>query len=701
MERSGLRAGLRADRVAALSAAVLIPLVMFVAASWTAYLTAFRELHQRTDETTALLVEHTNRTFEAAEQAMRRAADRVRTRPVAELAADPTVHAALRAIVNQVDSVASVWIVDLQGEDLASSEVFPARRTGPRDREFIRVPAEGDPERPFVSAPFVGATTGRPHFALSMKALGPDGRPAAIVVASIAPGSQAAFFDRILPQADRVIGLTRADGHLLARSPDLGARLVRLEPTTGLLSAIARPGGAEAGSFTSVAQVNGIERYYAYQRIANHPVYLSVGLATAEAWATWRRSTAGFGAVTAVGILLLVLVVRRLADAAAAEAKAASDLITAQSRMFQAQKLEALGKLTSGVAHDFNNLLMAISGSVALLRSRVTPAGAPHVDTIGMAVDRGERLAKQLLGFTRTRTAALSAIDLNARLAEARPLVEKLVGTDVTLRFEASGGALPVVADPEGFELSLLNMVANARDAMPTGGTVRIVTGRDDAAGLAFVDVRDTGVGMSEAVRARCLEPFFTTKDIGQGTGLGLSAVHGFVQRAGGRIQIDSAPGAGTTVRLVLPLAAGGAEERRELPAAVASPVAAGTSRVLVVEDDPLVAHTTIAFLREAGLTVDLAGTAGTALAMVEAAEAGTGYDVVVTDVGLPGGMSGVELARAVHARLPAVRLVVVTGYGAGTGDLRALPAGVRVLEKPFVFEDLLDAVVQVADGVR
>jgi two-component system NtrC family sensor kinase len=416
------------------------------------------------------------------------------------------------------------------------------------------------------------------------------------------------------------------------------------------------------------------------------------------------RTDAAWMAVFAVPgslafVLLTLLALRRAEQAQLSARRAQAEMQRRESveaQLRQTQKMEALGLLTGGVAHDFNNLLTAIQGNLRVLRRECPPDMADRLDSIGLAVQRGERLARQLLTFARPQAVQRSLLDVNDAIRQILPLVERTVSAAIEVRIALTTRPCPVEVERAGLELSILNLVANARDAMPDGGTLTILTEYVprglDGRPLVLLSVSDSGVGMPPSVQERVFEPFFTTKEVGKGTGLGLSAVYGFVRQAGGSVQIESAPGLGTTVNLLLPESA-----RREAPVVMMAqaapepaeaPPARSRGLVLVVEDDALVRMVTVDGLREAGLEVIVAEDAPEALKVLE--ETGTALDAVVTDVVMPRGMSGIDLARVVRQRWPDLALIVTTGYSATDIPVADLPVRHAVLMKPFAVDELV-----------
>ncbi|MCK6489625.1 MAG: ATP-binding protein [Planctomycetes bacterium] len=353
-----------------------------------------------------------------------------------------------------------------------------------------------------------------------------------------------------------------------------------------------------------------------------------------------------------------------------------------QEQLQQSQKIEVVGRLVGGVAHDFNNLLAVISGHSDLLLKRVQdPAHRQQVEQIQGAAQRAAALTGRLLGFARRQGAKPRQIDLALHLDDSMRLLTAVVGDRVTLSAHREGPC-PVVADPVQIDQVLMNLAINARDALPQGGEIGVSVAVNG--GRVELAVSDNGMGMDAAVQARLFEPFFTTKPPGKGTGLGLATVNGIVQELGGTIAVRSAPGAGSTFTVALPLAGNGDRPRHRSPRPLP-----GT--VLAVDDDPAVLAVVAAALGELGCRVATATDATEALARIEA---GLVPDLLVTDLVMPG-MDGASLARAARARLPGLRVLVVSGYAEDrlTRAAAELGAGTAVLGKPFSAHRLAETV--------
>ncbi len=371
--------------------------------------------------------------------------------------------------------------------------------------------------------------------------------------------------------------------------------------------------------------------------------------------------------------------------------QAEAERATLEERLRQAQKMEAIGRLAGGVAHDFNNLLTAITGSVTLaLRDPNLPAGPGRwLAEIDRAAWRAATLTRQLLAFSRQQLIVPRVVDLRSIVEAATPMLTRVIGEDVSVQVRLPGQPCPAMVDPAQMEQVLLNLAANARDAMPGGGRLSLEV--SEAAGSVCVSVGDTGVGMAESVQARLFEPFFTTKP--GGTGLGLAMVYGAVQQNGGRIDVDSRPGRGSRFRLVFPRAEG---EPATTPAAREPETLGGSETILLVEDEAAVREVTASELESLGYRVIRCEGGEQALS---AAAHSAGLDLLLTDVVMPG-MDGRELCARMTAARPGLRVLFTSGYGEEViARHGVLHDGARLIEKPYSRQALAAAVRAALDA--
>ena len=373
--------------------------------------------------------------------------------------------------------------------------------------------------------------------------------------------------------------------------------------------------------------------------------------------------------------------------------RAEEALRASEEALRQAQKMEAIGQLTGGVAHDFNNVLQVVTGNLELIRKRVRDDHLDVARLAGNALDASAKAAKltsQLLSFARRQRLDAKPLDPAEVVDAMRELLARTVGERIALRVEAGAGAGPCLADRNQLESALLNLVINARDAIGSAaGTIAVSIRRERVAApppsgwppegdYVRIAVRDNGPGMPEEVRRRAFEPFFTTKGQGKGTGLGLAQIHGFAHQSGCTASIESAPGEGTEVAILLPRAGEQAQASPESAAPSAEPEAGSGETVLVVDDDPLVRGAVAETLRDLGYRVLEAGDADAAFHALE----GAAVDAVLSDVMMPGSMDGAAFAQAVRVRSPGLPMILATGHVGGLIG-KPLPPGVALLKKP------------------
>jgi PAS domain S-box-containing protein len=386
------------------------------------------------------------------------------------------------------------------------------------------------------------------------------------------------------------------------------------------------------------------------------------------------------------------------------------ELEAARTALAQSQKMEALGQLSGGIAHDFNNLLHVIKNAAAILDRRL-PESAPEIssalDMIKRSANRAAELTHRLLAFSRRQPLQPQRVDPQKLVRDMEPLLKSALGASIGLQIDAKP-VWPVSADPGQLETAILNLAVNARDAMSSGGTLTVettnayldeeyVATHEEAkpGEYALISVTDTGAGMAPEVIAKAFEPFFTTKEIGQGTGLGLSQVYGFIQQSGGYVDIDSEVGRGTTIRLYLPrLTATMPEVAPPIERATTGPA---TETILLVEDEQDVRLFTAAVLSEHGYRVLTAADASSALAVLASNHK---VDLLFTDVGLPNGVDGRQLVDEAHKRWPQLKVLFTTGYArSGIVHYGQLDPGIQLIVKPFSESSLANRVRKVLDA--
>jgi signal transduction histidine kinase/CheY-like chemotaxis protein len=446
--------------------------------------------------------------------------------------------------------------------------------------------------------------------------------------------------------------------------------------------------GQRAGPAAIAARASGNHGVYSGQAWNGDPVVTAFVKSPETGWSAHvsipatefneplNRSQATIGGLTMLALLLFgvfAFVARRELVAMRTEAEALS----------RASRMEALGRMTGGVAHDFNNLLMVVATAGDMLRKRVSDKGAERfLNAIQSATDRGSRLTRQLTMFARGQSGEVATIELGLRLASIKSLLQQTVNESIPIAFQLPQEPLFVKVDPVQFDLAVVNIAANARDAMPNGGRIEIALTRSpypDHTGRAGVRlaIRDTGTGIAKSDLPHVFEPFYTTKEIGKGSGLGLSHVYGFAQAHGGLADVESALGEGAVVSIYLPLSDAPIVSPGEEEEPVDISWRGDGLEAIVVDDNDDVRVLTGEVLADVGFRVRYASNASEALALCEA-----GADLLVTDIVMPGAMNGVALGRTVRQRWPDMQTILMTGYSDASAE--AVSAGFRVISKPF-----------------
>lgn len=383
------------------------------------------------------------------------------------------------------------------------------------------------------------------------------------------------------------------------------------------------------------------------------------------------------------------------------------ELMQAEEKLRQSQKMEAVGQLTGGIAHDFNNLLAGVSGALEMMATRISQGRIQeldkYLDTAQGAVKRAASLTHRLLAFSRRQTLDPRPTDVNRLMQDMGELIQRTVGPGIAVETSAAPGLWPTLVDASQLENALLNLCINARDAMPDGGRIRIETANTslDAEGAraqeiaegeyVLLTVADTGIGMTPDILAKAFDPFFTTKPIGQGTGLGLSMIYGFAKQSGGQVRISSESNGGTTVQLLLPRYQGALDEESTGSDLNAMMPSVSGETILIVDDEPSVRMLLVDALGDLDYSLI---EAGDSLSGLKVLRSDVHIDLLITDVGLPGGMNGRQMADAGRMNRPDLKVLFITGYAetAAIGEGQLEP-GMQVLTKPFALETLAERV--------
>jgi signal transduction histidine kinase len=684
-------------------ACLIMPLVLFVGASWIAYGEVQQQANDHLKRTLDLLHVSVRATFDTEYLVASNVAELVDDYTNPEIKANEAkIHDQLSRLVQSLPQVEDVWVLDETGAPLVTAKVFPLPQGfNYADRSYFKALREGADVN--LSELVRGRVKDLTFFQYSVRRRKPDGSFNGVIAVSILPDYFRAMFAHAADSKLSVASIIRADGQILARYPGTGP-VDHVGPNSGFITTTAAH--PEEGSYSlGSGIVDGVSRTVFYRKVPDLPLYVVYGIPTAsvrDAWLSRMGSHLIFGLPATLGLFLLaVLASRRARQESAALAQLRDEQVrreSAEESLRQSQKMTAIGQLTAGIAHDFNNLLTGIGGAVEMVGRRLdrpTPEVTRFLDLARSGVSRAATLTQRMLAFSRQQPLQIEAVDANKLVSGMSELLRRTLGEKVQVETILAGGLWRAKADIAQLESAVLNLAINGRDAMPDGGTLTIETANahlDDAYAQANVEVTpgqyvliavsDTGSGMAPEVIVRAFEPFFTTKQRGQGTGLGLSMTFGYVKQVGGHLKIYSEVGRGTTMKLYLPRALAESAAGIEAAPVHATSAAGSGPVVLVVEDDPVVREFAISACREIGCTVYHAENGAQAIAQLEAHD---DIALLFTDVGLPGDMNGRQLAVVATERWPHLKVLFTTGYTANAiVHHGVLDHGVNFIGKPF-----------------
>ena len=673
-----------------------------------------------------VFAEQTGRTVEAVDLLVMGAQETVQAQQPNLQDVDETLRRRMRG----VRQLAAMLVVDAQGQPVVATDPDRAS-TPPAVVGALLARYRIDPHAGLLISPPFPVGDSKWNALLVRPTRSADGTLIGMAVGSINLSYFEDFYRAVELNENGAIILHLRDGTVLARFPHvdkvIGTSFGNLPPFTEVLA------HAMAGTLLMESPIDGSIRVTAIRALRAFPLAVMISVEQGRILADWRHQALALIGVAlllggAVVVLLLSLAsrsrqVERLLDethVARDIAERAKDRLLqqisererAEGALRQTQRIEAIGQLTGGVANDFNNLLTVVLGNVDILQRRAAAsaldgASLERLSAIRSAAERGATLTGHLLAFARRQPLMPKAIDLNALVRGMSDLLDSALGMRTRTAFRLANDLWPTMADQSQIELVILNLVINARDAMPEGGIITIETAnyrKIDASAAdgppvgdyVAISIKDTGTGIPPDILGRVVEPFFTTKPPGVGSGLGLSQVFGTARQSGGGVRIDSEIGRGTIVTVDLPRAVAGSPRA---PAERQTPVPKGSAAtVLLVDDDDDVRIVTAAMLQELGYHVrDVAG--GEAALTVLAAD--VGIDILLTDLVMPG-MNGSQLATRARARLPDLSIIFISAYADQIGDTIRFDA--RLLRKPFSNAELhqaIEAVLAERNGVR
>ena len=564
-----------------LVAALAVSLLLLTIAAWQNFRLVQLEAKQRVTIETGQLHEHALSAIETYALILAWIDDRIRGLDWDRIEHDRELHRFLSNL-ETLPQIGAVLVIDPRGQLRASASPFPAAAADLSNRDAFVAQRDRDAGI-FIGPEHVDQLTGLSDFDISRRRSTPDESFAGVIIISANPGYFANFFGTISRDENFSALLLRDDGSVLVRYPPLPSPRIFSSETPVMRAIAAEPG---RGLFWGRGGIDGIERLFGYQRIGEYPLYVAFGIPKQGVLAQWRANLIDyllFAVPASLGLFCMTLfAVRQLQQQRVATWRWRATArrlnremhrrIRAETDLYQAQKMEALGQLTGGVAHDFNNLLTVLQGCLEMLSGRQCEQTLQaRVEMALATVERGERLTSQLLAFARRKPLTVARVDLNDTLRQMTELMARTVGSKVRVETDLALDLWPIDADATQLELAVINLAINSRDAMPEGGVLRIRTFKTtlpegvlgEAGDFVVLEISDTGTGMPPEILARAFEPFFTSKGPGKGTGLGLSLVYGFARQSGGSASIRSEVGRGTAVTLLLPRAreAGTADE--------------------------------------------------------------------------------------------------------------------------------------------
>jgi two-component system NtrC family sensor kinase len=696
----------------AMAASLLVPILLFAAASWTSYQNFNALADERILRSLDVQQEQALKAFQLVDLTLDNANDLIADMSDADIRRDAErLHNQFKKYASTVPMVQSVWIYDKDGKAIVSSRAHPPPAQSFADRDFYLAHVANEVGT-YYGQVYKSSFNNQPFFTVSRR-LTRDGVFMGVLEVSVLPSNFFRFFSTLAYTEGLQYAMLRSDGTFLARYPVApDGATEKLDERTGFRRTIAQfPKGA---LYSTTSPVDRIERRFGVRQFGNTQLYLSAGIASStirDEWLSNMTEHLIFGIPATLFLLLTLAAVLKRTQSLYEEV---DRRVTVEETLRQSQKLEAIGHLTGGVAHDFNNLLTIIIGNLENAQRTLETwtdgaqiRMARRLDNAMHGAQRAATLTKRLLAFSRQQPLKPTALDVNRLLSGMSDFLRRALGEEVALEIVGSGGIWTVEADPTELEAVIINLAVNARDAMVGGGKLTIETSNsylDEMYCSLHADIRpgqyvqiavtDTGSGMPQEVINRAFEPFFTTKQSGQGTGLGLSQVYGFVKQSGGHVKIYSEVGEGTTIKIYLRRYTG-APSTQEVAKAEISRGRSGEC-ILVVEDDADVRAYVVESLSDLGYDVLQAAGGDEGLRLVDEYKS---IGLLLTDVVMPG-MNGRRLADEAKRRRPRLKVLFMTGYSRNAIVHQGrLDPGVDLIQKPLNSEQLANTVRKVLDA--
>ena len=688
--------------------AITLPIALAIWSSWQHHIQTLERANRTAARSVVALEQHVGNVLDIHTLALRQLDALTNGRTVNEISNDVRLRDIVSALTRDFPQISIVGMADANGRIWLHSVRGAASGASVADRDYFLAQKTGTSKGIYISDAFTGRLNGERQFGISLPRFSSTGEFDGIIYTTVPLKYLTQFWEHFTPSQGHLIPLVKSDGTLIIRYP-LADPPRRLSPQNPFMVHMRQ---APRGLYTAASAFDGVERINAYSQIRNYPLYISFSIETGFVLREWLQQTIAAASIAVFSALLLaalwLAVVRQSYEQRVSTKRwreIAEDLRQevgrrkdAEEAMRQSQKMEAVGQLAGGIAHDFNNLLAALVGNVQLMHRRIDkgvfdnlPRYLTRVESI---ISKASAMTQRLLAFSRRQTLAPAALDVKERIAAMRDLISHSVGPSIRVRTVFAPEACKTLCDPNQLDSVLLNLAINARDAMPDGGDLTITVALNvltvfqarslqlSGTGYVVVKVKDTGAGMTPETIERAFEPFFTTKPSGQGTGLGLSMVYGFVMQSGGQVKIDSQPGSGTEVAIYLPVYEGEIPSATPVPKAINSDVAKGEVCILLVDDEISVREPLAELLTELGYQVVQAGDGAQGLVILSSNQQ---VDLLISDVGLPGHMNGRQLADAGRTLRPTLRVLFITGYADKAASADGLAGqNMEVMIKPF-----------------
>ncbi|GJH17278.1 hybrid sensor histidine kinase/response regulator [Caballeronia novacaledonica] len=698
--------------IAAFVASIVTPLLFLAAYGYFGYQTRITDSSEGIDRLTRVAEEQAVKVLDVTHEMSLRVMAFLGEDGDAQIRARQlSLHNFLADTTRRLPSVASIAIFGRKGNLLASSSVYPVGLQSIGDRLVLSFARRDDETSADISQPGQISDPAGDAFDVTLPRYDANGHVLGVLVVSLRREYFNSFYERLTTH-DRAltVGLFRSDGTTLVRTP---APRARRAPTSNQPLVDAMRVNRQGGRIKVFSALDGVEKLLVYRQVGSYPLYVTAGIPVSTVTYRWLRHD-GFIAIATlvpcVGIWFLVLFsLHRLKRERTAWERWKAEFgmrVSAETTSRQMRRMGALGNLVASVAHDFNNLLMVVKANMELARRKNFTGLEKEVIAVERASATAEVLARRLLSVARKQPLREELIDVRNWLEQEASLIEMSLSERVRLRITSPAEVWPTCVDPTELQSALLNLAVNAKDAMPKGGdfsirceNVVIETAKGSLKPGEYVVIvcSDTGVGMSYAVMQRAFEPLFTTKAASAGTGLGLAQVMAMCEQAGGAARLESVEGEGSTISLFLPRGFGQPEAKATESSTQAQPIAeAIKGSVLLVEDNEEVAAGLSAVLEVFGWQSRHELTGDAALGLLDD---GASFNLILSDIQMPGINNGIDVAEKVRRRWPKQAIALMTGYA--DEFERAKNAGVTILSKPFNIDDLQALLHSVNPAIR